>query len=124
MDKALERFRERLAGFPVCNDVLQVKQSAIPDDGVRATEVLTAYSPENNEYVETILSIERMPESIRFCITERDMAPDSTSPGGPTTDIVFQIYLVFGAPTFSLDNEERPVGELDEAIDLLAEAIA
>ena len=124
MEKALERFRERLAGIPVCNGILQVSQSAIPDDGVRVSEALTAYSPENSEYVETILSIERMPESIRFCITERDMTPDSTSPGGPTTDIVLQIYLVFGTPTFSLDNEERPVSELDDAIDLLVEAIA
>lgn len=124
MDNVLTRFRERLAGFPVCNGILQEKQSAIPDDGVRASEALTDYSPQKSQYIETILSIERMPESIRFCITERDMTPDSLSPGSQTTDIVFQLYLVYGSPTFSLDNEDRPVGELDDAIELLVEAIA
>jgi hypothetical protein len=124
MDNVLTRFRERLAGFPVCNGILQEKQSAIPDDGVRASEALTDYSPQKSQYIETILSIERMPESIRFCITERDMTPDSSSPGSQTTDIVFQLYLVYGSPTFSLDNEDRPVGELDDAIELLVEAIA
>lgn len=125
MDNVLSRFRERLAGFPVFDGILQEKQSAIPEDGVRVSETLTDYSPQqNSHYIETILSIERMPESIRFCVTERDMTPGTTYPGGQTTDIVFHLYLVFGSTTFALDNEDRPVGELDDAIEMLIEAIA